>query len=486
MSEHAALFIDGEFREASNGARFEVIDPCDESVVGTAADATLDDVAAAVGAARQAFDTTAWAEDRELRKTCLQQLQSGLRKEAEAIKEIQAAEAALPAGVRALVDSVIEEMSHHIDMIDSFEWEADFQPHEIFGIRSAHRVRYEPYGVVGAITPWNSPFLLNIWKSVPALASGNTVVLKTAPETPISGALLARAVQEHTDIPAGVFNVISSNDNAVGGDGLTGDPRVDMFHFTGSTPVGQRIAERAAVGIRKVVLELGGKSANIVLEDADLDSAVPYSAGMCMLNSGQGCTVASRMIVHSSVYDEVVERLGAVVSVLPWGDPRDESTVVGPIIRANQVDRIEGLVNRAVEAGARVVVGGKRGNRNGKGFWFEPTVLADVDENSEIAQTEVFGPVLTVLKYEGGDDEVVRIANNSMYGLSGYIQTRDMDRARQIANRMRTGTVNIGFSMYLSPHVPFGGYKMSGVGREHGIDGWREFLQAKTIALPAS
>jgi aldehyde dehydrogenase (NAD+) len=327
--------------------------------------------------------------------------------------------------------------------------------------------------------------MLNLWKTVPALATGNTVVLKTAPETPLSGTMLARVVREHTDIPAGVFNVISSRDNAVGGDALTGDPRVDMFHFTGSSAVGQRIAERAAVGIRKVVLELGGKSANIVLDDADLDVAVPYGVGMCMMNSGQGCTLATRMIVHARVYDEVIERLKAVASQVSMGDPREMTTVVGPIIRASQLDRIEQLVERARKQGARVIVGGRRGNSGGKGFWYEPTVVVDVDENSELAQTEVFGPVLAVLKYAGDDDEAVRVANNTAYGLSGYVQSRNSDRAWRIANRLRTGTVNINTSIHNSPDTPFGGYGKSGLGREHGIDGWREFLQPKTIASPA-
>lgn len=481
----APLFIDGELRAASNGATFDVIDPCDESLVGTAADATIDDIQAAVGAARRAFDETSWAEDRRFRARCVRQLQEGLRKEAAAIKELQTAEAGSPAVARALVDSEIEDMAYHIGLLESFDWEADYPAHEILGMRSLRRVRWEPYGVVGAITPWNAPFILNNWKVVPALATGNTVVLKTAPETPLSGALLARVILEHTDIPAGVVNIVGSSDNAVGGDGLTGDPRIDMFHFTGSTAVGQRIAERAARGLRKVVLELGGKSANIVLDDADLDSAMPFSVGMCMLNSGQACTAATRMVVQGSVYDEVLHRLEAIVGATPWGDPRDEATVVGPIIRADQVDRIEGLVRRAIDDGARLIVGGKRGDRGGKGFWFEPTVLADVDEDSEIAQTEVFGPVLSVIRFDGGDDEAIRIANNTRYGLSGYIQTRDSDRAWRIASRLRTGSINIGLSAYNSPNVPFGGYGMSGLGREHGIEGWCEFLQTKTIATPA-
>jgi aldehyde dehydrogenase (NAD+) len=481
----APLYIDGEFREASNRDRFEVIYPGDESVVGQAADATADDVASAVAAARRAFDDTPWSTDHDFRVRCLRQLQEALREQVESITSMQTSEAGIPAAVAALAVGEIEEMGYAIDLAESFEWEEEFEPYEAWGMRSVRRVRYEPYGVVAAITPWNSPFILNNWKTIPALASGNTVVLKTAPETPISGAMLARAIHEHTDIPPGVFNLLSSNDNAVGGDLLTADPRVDMFHFTGSTAVGERISKAAAVGVRKVVLELGGKSANIILDDADLDFAIPYSVGLCMMTSGQGCILPTRLVVHASHYGEVLERLEAVGRALPWGDPRDASTVVGPLIRADQVERVRGLVERAVAAGSRAVVGGKRGDRGGRGFWFEPTILADVDENSEIAQTEVFGPVLSVLKYDGGDAEAVRIANNSTYGLSGYVQTRDLDRASWIANRIRTGTVNIGPAVYYSPNVPFGGYRKSGIGREHGVDGFREFLQSKTIATPA-
>jgi aldehyde dehydrogenase (NAD+) len=204
-----------------------------------------------------------------------------------------------------------------------------------------------------------------------------------------------------------------------------------------------------------------------------------------MMNSGQGCTLATRMIVHARVYDEVIERLKAVASQVSMGDPREMTTVVGPIIRASQLDRIEQLVERARKQGARVIVGGRRGNSGGKGFWYEPTVVVDVDENSELAQTEVFGPVLAVLKYAGDDDEAVRVANNTAYGLSGYVQSRNSDRAWRIANRLRTGTVNINTSIHNSPDTPFGGYGKSGLGREHGIDGWREFLQPKTIASPA-
>jgi aldehyde dehydrogenase (NAD+) len=480
------LFIDGEFREAAGGGRFEVINPADESVVGTAADAQASDVHDAVTAARRVSDETSWGRDHAFRVRCLQQLQEALRKDAQELKEIAVAEAGTPAsGMPTHIDAMIEGISYFTELVERWPWETEFPAYELLGMRSLRRVRYEPYGVVGAITPWNAPFMTNIWKVSHALATGNTVVLKTAPDTPLTGAALAKVALEHTDLPAGALNVLSSKDKAAAGEALTTDPRVDMFHFTGSPGVGERIMQNAAVGIRKVVLELGGKSANVVLPDADLDLACMLGSFMCMSNSGQGCALATRMVVHADVYDEVLVRLEATVSQLPWGDPADPNNVVGPIIRLEQLERIEGLVDRARDAGARILTGGRRGDRGGKGFWYLPTVVADVHEDAEIAQTEVFGPVLTVVKYDGDDDEAIRVANNTRYGLSGYVQSSDPARAWYVANRLKAGTVNIGPSFYLSPDTPFGGYGISGLGVEHGEDGFREYLQAKTIASPA-
>src|SRR4051794_20836524 len=455
------LYIDGQFREAAAGGRFPVISPSDESVVGSAADAQPEDVADAVGAARRAADETSWAGDHGLRQRVLRQLQDGLRKEADAAKALQIAEAGTPSSnIGAHIDVMTEDMSYFNDLIGRFEWEAEFGVHQGVGLPSNRRVRYEPYGGVGAITPWNAPFMTDIWKIQHALATGNTIVLKTAPDTPLTGAFIAKVAHEHTELPPGVLNVISSADKAIAGEALTGDQRVDMYHFTGSPGVGQRIYERAAVGIRKVCLELGGKSANVILDDADLAVALPMTVGMCMSNSGQGCALATRLIVHASRYDEVLDALVAAVGGLPWGDPTDATNVVGPLINAAQLDRVEGLVDRARDAGARVLVGGRRGASptGGRGHWYEPTVVADVHEDAEIAQTEVFGPVLTVVRYDGDDDEAARVANNSRYGLSGYIQTQDLDRAWRLAAKLRTGTVNIGPSFYLSPDTPFGGY----------------------------
>lgn len=488
MTENAyegRLFIDGQFREATSGRRYEVINPADESVVATAADAQSQDVYDAVTAARRAADDTSWGADHKFRRHCLEQLQAALRNETEAFRKLVTAEAGVSGSVIAThVDVMIDGMDFWNDLTTSFPWEEDIGDNEILGMNSNRRIRYEPYGVVGAITPWNAPFMTAIWKVTHSMATGNTVVLKSAPDTPLTGAKMAQIIAESTDVPAGVVNIVSSEDKAIAGDALTGDPRVDMFHFTGSPPVGQRIMERAANGIRHVVLELGGKSANVLLPDADLDMACALGVGMCMSSSGQGCALATRMIVHADIYDEVLQRLEMLVGNLPWGDPADPGTVVGPIIRAEQLQRIEGMVDRAKEAGARVLCGGKRGDRGGKGFWYLPTVVADVDENAEIAQKEVFGPVLSVIRYEGNDDEAVRVANNNRYGLSAYVQSRDEERAWRVANRLRAGTVNINNSFYLGPDAPFSGWGISGVGVEHGVAGFRDYLRVKTVASP--
>lgn len=480
------LFIDGKFAEAESGQRYDVVDPADESLVATAADAGPEDVARAVAAADNAARNTDWATDHEFRLRCLEQFQAGLREEAEAFRALAVAEAGTPySATLTHVTAQIEDMSYFNGLIRTWQWERDLPVYELLGMRSKRRVRYEPFGVVGAISPWNAPFMTNIWKVGHALATGNTVVLKSAPDTPLTGAMLAKVAAAKTDIPPGVLNTISSADKAIAGEALTTDPRVGLLHFTGSPQVGQRIAQNAAVGIRHTVLELGGKSANILLPDANLDMACALGVGMCMSNSGQGCALATRMVVHADIYDEVIARLEAIVAAVPWGDPRDENVMVGPIIRAEQLDRIEGLVDRATADGARLVAGGHRGDRGGKGFWYVPTVVADVDENAELAQTEVFGPVLTVVKYDGGDDEAVRVANNSRYGLSAYVQSADEARAWRVANRLQAGTVNINNSFYLSPDAPFGGYGISGDNVEHGEDGFRNYLQVKTIASPA-
>lgn len=480
------LYIDGEFKEARSGLRYDVINPADESVVATAADAGVGDVDDAITAASRAAEETSWGTDHAFRRRCLEQLQQALRKEAPEIRKLVTAEAGVCSSVMVThVDVMIDGMDYFNDLITSFQWEEDLPAYSIMGNLSLRRIKYEPFGVVGAITPWNAPFMTCIWKVHHALATGNTVVLKSAPDTPLTAAYMAQIIHDATDIPPGVFNAISAEDKGIVGDAMTADQRIGLYHFTGSPGVGQRIAERAANGIRHVVLELGGKSANIILPDANLDMACGLGVAMCMSSSGQGCALATRLVVHADVYDAVLERLTAIVGNLPWGDPTNPGNLVGPIIRLEQLERIEGLVDRARAEGGRVLCGGKRGTVDGKGFWYEPTVVADVDENSEIAQNEVFGPVLSVIRYDGDDNEAIRVANNSRYGLSAYVQSSDEERAWKVANRLKAGTVNINNSFYLSPDAPFGGYGISGVGVEHGIAGFREYLRIKSIASPA-
>ena len=479
------LFIDGEFREARSGKRYPIINPADESVVAEAADAGVEDVDDAIAVARRFIDTSDWMGNREFRKRCMIQFQEGLRARADEFEDIMVAEAGVArANMWTHVRFMIEGMDFFNNLITDFPWEEDLGPYEVMGNLSDRQVCYEPYGVVGAITPWNAPFMTALWKTHHGLATGNAVILKSAPDTPLTAALMAQVLRDDTDTPAGAFAALSSSDKAIVGDAMTADQRIDLYHFTGSPGVGQRIAERAATGIRHTVLELGGKSANIILPDANLDMACGLGVAMCLSNSGQGCALATRMIVHADVYDGVLERLENIVGNLPWGDPNDPVNLVGPIIREEQLKRMEGLVDRAQAEGARVLVGGKRGDQD-RGFWYQPTVLVDVEENSEIAHTEVFGPVLSVLRYEGDDSEAVRMANNSQYGLSGYVQSTDEDRAWAVARRLRAGTVNINNSFYLSPDAPFGGYGISGDGVEHGIAGFREYLRIKSIASPS-
>lgn len=481
----ARLYIDGEFRDARSGKTYPVINPADESVIALAADAGVDDLEDAIASARAFADTSDWGNDRDFRKKTMVQFQEGLRAHQSEFEDLLVAESGVArANMLTHVGFMIEGMDFFNDLITSFQWEEDLGPWEILGNLSERQVRYEPYGVVGAITPWNAPFMTALWKVHHALATGNAVILKSAPDTPLTAALMAKVIDEATDVPRGAFHTLSASDKGTIGDAMTADQRFDLYHFTGSPGVGQRIAERAAKGIRHTVLELGGKSGNVLLPDADLDMACGLGVAMCMSNSGQGCALATRMIVHASIYDDVLARLEMMVGHLPWGDPNDPGNLVGPIIRLEQLERMEGLVKRAEADGARILVGGKRGSQD-KGFWFEPTVLVDVDENAEIAQTEVFGPVLSVIKYDGDDDEAVRIANNTPYGLSGYVQSTNEERAWAVARKLRAGTVNINNSFYLSPDAPFGGFGISGDGVEHGVAGFREYLRIKSIASPS-
>ena len=350
-------------------------------------------------------------------------------------------------------------------------------------------IEREPIGVVAAITPWNVPNQINLAKVVPALAAGCTVVLKPAPETPWTAAALGRIVAEHTDVPAGVFNVVTSADKAIG-EHLTTDGRVDLVSFTGSTAVGRRIMEAASANVTKVFLELGGKSAAVVLDDvADMGTMAATAAFGTAVVAGQGCALTTRVLLPRSRYDEGVDAIASMMAAVPVGDPDDDATMMGPLISRRQWDRVDGYVQGAVDAGARVVCGGGRPadlpDRLAAGNFYALTLLADVTNDMAIAREEVFGPVIVAIAHDG-DDDAVAIANDSPYGLSGSVFAGSDDHAVSVARRIRTGTMSINGGVWYGADVPFGGYKHSGIGREMGRAGFEEHLETKAYAKPAT
>jgi len=483
QGEHRML-IDGKLTEAES--TYDNVNPATEEVIGQVADATPADMERAIDGARRAFDESDWSTNRELRKRCLQQLHDALDREREALRPQIVAEVGTPIMLTYAVqqDSCIDDMLWDIDLLDRYEWEQDLPVHEFMGMRSARRVVREPVGVVGAVTPWNFPFMLNLSKIVPALAAGNAVVLKPAPDTPWSATFLGRLAVEQTDLPPGVLNVVPSADPAAVGELLSSDPRVDMVSFTGSTATGRRIMSRGAETLKKVFLELGGKSANVLLDDADFASVVPSGAMICM-HGGQGCAITTRMLLPRSHYDEAVEMLVTAFENVPYGDPTDAGNIMGPLVNARQRDRVLGYIEKGKAEGATLAVGGGRPAHLESGYFVEPTLFVDVDPDSTIAQEEIFGPVLAVIRYED-DDDAVRIANNSTYGLSGAVTSKSLDRALGVARRIRTGTVSVNGGLWFGPDSPFGGYKQSGTGREHGVAGFEEYLETKTLGLPAA
>jgi aldehyde dehydrogenase (NAD+) len=443
-------------------------------------------MAEAIAAARRAFDETTWATDHAFRRRCLEQFHAALEAHKEELRHIVVAEVGSPLMLTYImqVDGPIDDLGYWAARPDQYEYEHWLPVREVFGQPQRRLIRREPIGVVGAITPWNFPLYLNLAKLGPALAAGNTIVLKPAPDTPWSATFLGRLIAEETDFPAGVVNVVASSDHLVG-EVLTTDARVDMITFTGSTVTGRHIMAKASDTVKKVFLELGGKSANIVLEDADLASSVPISAmGVCT-HSGQGCAITTRLLVHRSRYDEAVEMAAEGMASVTYGDPWDEANFQGPLISAKQRERVLGYIEKGKADGARLVRGGGIPAHLPKGFYVEPTLFADVNPKSTIAQEEIFGPVLVICAFDD-DDDAVRIANDSIYGLSGAVTSASEERALAVARRIRAGTLMVNGGMYNAPDVPFGGYRQSGLGRENGVEGFEEYLEVKAMGLPGT
>jgi aldehyde dehydrogenase (NAD+) len=364
--------------------------------------------------------------------------------------------------------------NYYAGAADKFTWQ-DIRD----GIYGQTLVLREPIGVVGAITAWNVPFFLAANKLGPALLAGCTVVLKPAAETPLSVFAMAEMFAE-AGLPEGVLSIVPGGPET--GRALTANPEIDKFTFTGSSAVGKEIGKLAAEKLKPCTLELGGKSAAIILDDADLDSTLPMLAFSGVMNSGQACVAQTRILAPRSRYDEIVEKVSAAVAAMPVGTPDDPASMIGPLISEKQRERVESYIKKGAEEGARLVTGGGRPEGLDNGYFVQPTVFADVDNSMTIAQEEIFGPVLAVIPYETEED-AIRIANDSEYGLAGSVFTTNYPRAMEVAKKIRTGTYAV--NMYaFDPGAPFGGYKNSGIGRENGPEGIEQYVEHKSVLLP--
>ena len=473
------MLVDGKLVAADR--TYPSVNPATGQEIDHAPDASVADAQAAVAAARHAFDTTSWATDVAFRARCLDQLHQALAEHKEELRELTIADVGAPRVITygAQLDEPIGIVRYYADLLPGYPLTQDLGLAEFRGQQHRRWVEKEPVGVVAAIIGYNYPTQLALGKLSPALAAGCTVVLKAAPDTPLITLALGELIAEYTDIPAGVVNVLSSADVAVG-EALTTSPGVDAVTFTGSTATGRRIMAAASATVKRVFLELGGKSAMVVLDDADLAAPLGMAAFATCSHAGQGCAITTRMLVPRQSHDAIVAQVAAALDQVTYGDPADHGNYMGPLISERQRDKVDGMVQRAVAAGATLVTGGKKVD---PGFFYTPTLLTNVNPDSEIAQEEVFGPVLAIIPHDG-DDDAVRIANNSIYGLSGAVFSGDADRALAAARRIRAGTLSVNGGAWFGPDVPFGGFKQSGVGREMGTAGLEEFLETKSLAIP--
>jgi aldehyde dehydrogenase (NAD+) len=460
MKAHDGMYIDGEWRPATGPDTFDVVNPVDEQVLGRVPAGTAEDIDAAVRAARAALP--GWAAtapaDRAARLAALRDVLVARKDE---IAETVTAELGSPLKFSQNVHAAVP-----IAVAGSYAGIAATHPFEEKVGNST--VLHVPVGVVGAITPWNYPLHQIVAKVAPALAAGCTVVLKPAEDTPLVAQLFAEAVHE-AGVPAGVFNLVTGL-GPVAGQALAEHADVDLVSFTGSTAVGRRIGAAAGAAVKKVALELGGKSANVILPSADLAKAVNVGVANVMSNSGQTCSAWTRMLVHREQYEEAVELAAAAAA--KYGDR------IGPLVNAQQQERVRGYIEKGMAEGARLVAGGPESPRE-QGWFVSPTVFADVTPDMTIAQEEIFGPVLSLLRYEDEED-ALRIANGTIYGLAGAVWAGDEAEAVAFARRMDTGQVDINGGRF-NPLAPFGGYKQSGVGRELGTHGLAEYLQTKSL-----
>lgn len=463
------IYVDGNWIPSTGTEQIDVINPTTEEVIGSVPSGSAEDVAKAANAARRAFDSWAGLTPQE-RGDWVSKIAEGLHARREEIARTVSSEIGMPYShaIEWQSDLPIRNFRFYADFVRGYDYDAGYVKHSM--------VVKEPVGVVGCITPWNYPLHQIALKVAPALAAGCTVVLKPSEVAPLTAYILAEVCDE-IGLPAGVFNLVSGRGEVVG-EAIASSPDIDMVSFTGSTRAGIRVSELAAQTVKKVALELGGKSANIILDDADLEAAVADGVANCYFNAGQTCTALTRMLVPADLLPQVEAIAKTAAEKFAYGDPFAEETSLGPVVNERQLARVEQLIESGVDEGATLITGG-RIKPTGVGYFVEPTVFSGVKPDMTISREEIFGPVLSIVPYTDEADAIA-IANDSEYGLAGGVWSGDEERAIRVARRLRTGQVSVNGGGF-NNEAPFGGYKKSGVGREAGAAGFEEYLELKSI-----
>lgn len=473
------LFIGGQWVEPIQGGSRVVLDPATGFSIATVSEGTEQDVEHAVKAARQSFESGVWSKLKGSDKSkILWRIGELIDQYSQELAELEVLDEGSPVGIvkNAYVRNSAEHFRYYSGWCTKLNGLS--VPVGFPGEWHAYTV-HEPIGVVGQIIPWNVPLLMAAWKLAPALAAGCSIVLKPAEDTPLTALRLAQICEE-AGLPAGVLNVVT-------GDGLCGaalvnSPLVDKIAFTGSTATGKAIASSAALSLKRITLELGGKSPVIILPDADLNEAIPGAAQAVLLNSGQACTAGSRLYIHDDVYDDVIHGVSDYIAALRLGHGLNTATDIGPLISSRQRSRVASLVESGIREGARVISGGQVGE--GDGFFYQPTILADVRTDMTVYREEIFGPVISAMKFSDVNlDDIAHEANNTPYGLAASIWTKDIGHAHGLASRIRAGIVWVNSHHQIDPALPFGGFKESGVGREMGLAGLEHYTETKSVAI---
>ncbi|MCL5277855.1 MAG: aldehyde dehydrogenase family protein [Deltaproteobacteria bacterium] len=474
------MFINGKWVDARSSKTMSVMNPGNEEIIAEVPASGVDDVRDAIKAARTTFDSGVWTRlEQKKRSELMLKVVDGLIAKQSELAELESLSSGATVRKSSMIDAPLAvehfryfaELAYKKDLFEPLPWIN-------FPSVSWNFVVREPIGVAGQIIPWNFPLLMAVWKIAPAIAAGNCVILKPASYTPLTALELAKIIEE-AGIPAGVVNVITGPGGVVGEE-LATNPMIDKVALTGSTSVGSRVMELASKTVKKVTLELGGKSANIVLADANLDEAVDGALFGTFLHSGQVCESGTRLLVDERIYDKFMDKLVARAKGIKVGYQMEYDTTMGPVVSATQRETVERYIKIGLEEKAKLVLGGRRPDTMKKGFYVEPTIFTDVKNSMKIAQEEIFGPVLSVIRFKTAD-EAIKIANDSMYGLAGGVWSTDIPHAIEVAKAIRTGTVWINDYHLINAIAPFGGYKQSGIGRELGMYGFDEYTQIKHI-----